>query len=77
MITIKPYYDKYVTENQPEINQYHKILLKDQKNVILFSFIHQVTNINIVSMPIINAGGSQILEIINRNPEITKEGGLP
>ena len=69
-----PYCDKYVIENQQEINQYHKNLLKDQKNVILISFIHHVTNIDIISMPIIKVGGSQILEIINRNPEITKRG---
>ena len=41
-----PYCDKYVIENQLEINQYHKNLLKDQKNVILFIFIHQTINID-------------------------------
>ena len=33
MITVLAYYYKYVIENQHEINQYHKNLLKDPKRV--------------------------------------------
>ena len=47
MITIKPYRDKYVIENQQEINQYHKNLLKDQKECHT-SYLpnHQTINID-------------------------------
>ena len=44
MINIKPYCDKYVIENQQEINQYHKNLLKDKKECHTLYFYSQKVN---------------------------------
>ena len=40
MITLNPYCDKYAIENQLGINQYHKNLLKDQKECHTLYFIY-------------------------------------
>ena len=46
IIITMPSCDKLVIENQEEINQYHKNLLKDQKKCHTLYFVHQTINID-------------------------------
>ena len=80
------YYYKYVNDNQQTINQYQRIFSKIQKGYntqnlysqkVNDTQIHHCTNIDKTyqckSRKLVK---TQIPEIINGNPEITKGGGL-